>query len=144
MHGEDRMVRRKVNSSWGYPFFFDIMLHTQLHTPGLRQVYKIMLYMRFNMLVEGSDLQRIQAWTLLHLQPLIMMPPKHVHLSAGDNVVLPGVQKCTRTSSCLVKPVCRQWGWQHGLPTHKCVSNLLYRSVALSCQRGKKNGYLTQ
>lgn len=61
MHGEDRMVRGKVNSSWGYPFFLTSHYVFHLHTPGLRQVYKIMLYMCFNMLVEGSDLQRIQA-----------------------------------------------------------------------------------
>lgn len=145
MHREDRMARGKANSSWGCLFFFFLtsgyVFH--LHTPGLRQVYKIMLYMCFNMLVEGSDLQRIQAWTLLHLQPLIMIPCKHVHLSARNNMVLPGVLKCTGTSSCLEKPVCSE-GDSMGFEAHKCVSNLLYRSVALSCQRGKKNGYLAQ
>lgn len=61
MRGEDRMVRGKANSSLSYLFFLTSRYVFHLHTPGLRQVYKIMLYMCFNMLVEGSDLQRIQA-----------------------------------------------------------------------------------
>lgn len=107
MHGEDRIVRGKANSSWGYLFFVTSSYVFHLHTPGLRQVYKMMLYMCFNMLVEGNDSQAIQARTLLHLQPLIIISSKHVHLIARNNTVLPGVLQCTGTCSRLVRPVCR-------------------------------------
>lgn len=42
-------------SSLGYLFFFPSPHIFHLHTPGLRQIYKITLYMCFNMLVEGSE-----------------------------------------------------------------------------------------
>lgn len=51
--------------------------------------------------------------------------------------MLPGVLKCTRVS-CLMEPACRLGGDSVDFQAHKCVNNLLHRSITLTCQRQEK------
>lgn len=55
MPGDKTMGWVRQTQQFGLSLLFSITSHIPSAYPGLRQIYKIVLYMCFNMLVEGSE-----------------------------------------------------------------------------------------